>query len=39
MDYGATADIPQAAVKLEGRFDSIEVGETNYYLFLCKSAA
>ena len=33
MDYGATAVMPQVAVKqyLVWRFDSIEVGETNYY--------
>ena len=30
VKYGATADIPQDAVK-QLRFDSIEVGETNHY--------
>ena len=30
MKYGATADIPQDAVK-ELRFDSNEVGQTNHY--------
>ena len=37
VDYGATTDILQDAVKqytgMAWRFDSIEVGETNYYYY------
>ena len=32
VDYGATTDTPQDAVK-QWRFDSTEVGETNYYYY------